>query len=261
MKRIFHLFSVFALAFFVTACTNGNETPANTTTPPLENQADAQGRVVMTITDAAADMGAVTAIEVTVDSVWVHSEARGWIEVASPRETYDLLELEANNEHALLAETELDVDQYDQMRLEISRVTVTDDTGEHDARQPSGMLRVNGDLLVTADSTATASFDIIADESLHTTGNGTYIFAPIIQLETRADATAVVAASGRVDLSGGAVRTSQRVGMDTDGNLVVGGRLPPFLSIDSNGRVTGTQSVALPSTGANADIDVNSQIN
>ena len=185
-----------------------------------------KGRVVFTMADAAADMGAVSSVMVTVDSVSVHSASRGWVTVSSTPRTYDLLELKASGQQALLADAQLDEGDYQQMRLQISKVVVTDANGTHEAKLPSGELKVAGGFSVDSNSTSTATFDFVADESLHVTGNGQYILAPVVQVETREDAEATVESNSRVRISGGTVRTNARVGMDINGNVGVGVRIP-----------------------------------
>ncbi len=169
MGAILALFALFLMA----ACS------------PQLGQASQEGRAVFIITDAAANMGEVTNIRVTIDSVQVLSESTGWIKVSAEEHTYDLLKLKSEGIQALLADYNLTPGVYRQMRLDISKVIVTDQLGNHTAKLPSGVLKIFGNLTVNANSTSTVKFDFIADKSLHITGNGQYIFAPVIQLETR----------------------------------------------------------------------------
>ncbi|MBI2971490.1 MAG: DUF4382 domain-containing protein [Candidatus Aenigmarchaeota archaeon] len=185
-----------------------------------------EGRAVATMADAAADMGAVSSVKVTVDSVRVHSATEGWVTISSAPHTYDLLQLKAEGKQALLADTKLDAGTYDQLRLDISSVVVTDAQGSHQAKLPSGELKIVGDLVVKANSTAAAVFDFKADESLHVTGEGQYIMAPVVQLETRQNADVTVRSSADVAVSGGSVVTNVKVGMDAQGRVGVGLGIP-----------------------------------
>lgn len=190
------------------------------------NTEEQEGRAVFTITDAAADMGTVTSVMVTVDSVRVHSETEGWVTVSSQAQTFDLLKLKAEGSQELLADVTLKEGTYQQLRLDIGKVIVVDDKGEHEAKLPSGELKIVGDLEVKANSTSTATFDFIADESLHVTGNGEYILAPVVQLETQTDAEVEVKADQKVEIKAGKVKTNVKVGMDADGNVGVGLGIP-----------------------------------
>lgn len=214
---------VLAILLLVVSCAPA---PKMVEEPAVEEVKEPEGRVVFTVTDAAADMSAVTSVMVTVDSVSVHSATEGWITVSSESRTFDLLKLKAEGSHELLADVNLKEETYQQLRLNILKVVVTDAEGEHEAKLPSGELKIVGDLEVKANSTSTASFDFIADESLHMTGNGEYILAPVVQLETKEDAEVEVKADKKVEVKGGKVKTNVKVGMDAEGNVGVGLGIP-----------------------------------
>jgi hypothetical protein len=235
MKHIFLLIALLALS----ACS----------APQGENT----GTMVVTVTDAAADMGSVTSIMVTIDSVMVHSEADGWTTVSSDAKTVDLLELKAQNANSLVALVNLSAGDYNQMRLDISDVVVTDAQGEHEAKLPSGELKVNTNFTIGNGTTTAASFDFIAHESLHVTGNGRYILAPVVQVETRDDVTVDASNEDKVLVAGGTVRTNARVGMDIKGNVGVDVRIPANAKLDIGGNsitVASDSALALNNTGA-----------
>jgi hypothetical protein len=199
------IITVAILALFLAACAPQTNT----------------GRAVFLVTDAAADMGTVSSVKVTVDSVQAHSTTQGWVTVSSAPQTYDLLALKSSGDAVLLADVQLKEGTYEQIRLDISSVVVTDENGTHEAKLPSKELKIVGGMSVAANTTSAVTFDFIADESLHTTGNGQYILAPVIQVETREHAQ--VDASDESDvLVSGAVKSSTKVGMDVNGNVGVG---------------------------------------
>jgi len=189
------------------------------------------GRVVFAITDAAANMGSVSKVEITVDKIEAHSQTEGWITVSSTSKKYDLLELKADNKQVILADAQLNEGSYDQVRLDVSSVVVTDTDGTHEAKLPSGELKIVGGFNVSSNTTATVKFDFIADESLHITGNGQYIFAPVVQVESRNDADVNVKSNNEVEISGGRVVTNVKVGTDIDGNVGVGLHIPSNVNI------------------------------
>ncbi|MEK6943421.1 MAG: hypothetical protein AABX00_05145 [Nanoarchaeota archaeon] len=95
---------------------------------------------------------------------------------------------------------------------------------------PSGQLKIIGNLTVNKDSTSTVKFDFIADESLHITGNGLYIFAPVIKLETREKAYVKIERrenddkddedfKANVEISDGEMDEDKKISMDIDGNF------------------------------------------
>ena len=227
------------LVMLIGACTSTIQNDFNSGTQNTGTPQSSDGRVVFAVTDAAADMGAVTSVKVTVDSVKVHSETEGWVTVSSSQKTYDLLQLKAQGKQELLVDAQLKEGTYDQLRLDISNVIVTDASGSHEAKLPSGELKINGNLFVEANTTSTATFDFIADESIHVTGNGKYIMAPVVQVETKSDADAKIGNDNEVEIKGGSVRTNIKVGMDLDGNVGVNVRVPSNanITIDSSGMV------------------------
>lgn len=177
------------------------------------------GRTVFAITDAAADMGTVTSVKITVDSISAHTVAEGWTTVSSTPMTYDLLQLKSSGDTVMMADVRLNTGEYQQVRLAISNVEVTDANGTHQAKLPSGDLKIVGGFNVSSNTTAAVKFDFIADESLHVTGNGKYIFAPVVQYETREGAEIRVGLGNKVDIDNGNVKTNVKVGMDIAGNV------------------------------------------
>jgi len=192
-----------------------------------QTQSTQTGRAVFTMTDAAENMSGVTAVIVTVDSVRVLNESGSWIEVSTTPHTYDLLRLKADDTRALLADYNLTPGVYRQVRLVVSKVIITDAAGNHTAKLPSGELKLVGNLTIAANSTSTANFDFIADESLHLTGTGLYIFAPVIQLETREHATVDMRSRENVRVSGGRIIDNRKLSMDLDGSVGEGLRIGP----------------------------------
>ena len=245
MKKIYSMiiFIGVILAMVIAGCAKQTATPKEGVKPeagiqPQQQRVSQQqttvsekGRVVFAITDAAAKMGSITSIKVTVDSVKVQSAAEGWVTVSSNPKTYDLLMLKAEGKQDLLADIQLKEGKYNQLRLDISKVIVTDSQGEHEAKLPSGDLKINGELVVKASSTSTATFDFIADESLHITGNGKYIMAPVLKLETKEDAQVDVKSDKKVEIKSGRLKTSIKVGMDADGNVGEGLKIPADVEI------------------------------
>jgi hypothetical protein len=240
MKRnLLTLFAVVSILVLVlAACGGGKEegVPAKGT-----------GKAVLAISDAAADLGSVTSIQLTVDSVKVHKEGGAWTTVSTRTQTYDLLELRGKGTAQLLAQADLQAGSYDQMELSVSKVVVVDSKGQQGAKLPSNKLQIKGDIEVKAGATATANFDFIADQSLHLTGEGRYILSPVIKLETKENATAQVQANNEVTISGGTVTTDTQVGMDVEGSVDAGLRIAPdaVLTIAASGKIIQTKGQAL----------------
>ena len=167
----------------------------------------------------------------------MHAAAEGWKRISCYSQTYVLLQLDANGRMALIADAQLEPGTYDQIRLEISKVIVTDAQGDHEAKLPSEELRIQGRLIVEENSTSTADFDFQTDESLHVTGNGRYIMEPVIQLQTRSDAAVDIRSKTDVVVTGGTTVTDITVGTDAEGNVGVNIRVPSNVDIGIVGNI------------------------
>lgn len=179
-----------------------------------------QGKVVIAITDAAADIQNVSEIKMAVSKIEMHSQTEGWVTVSNKSQEFNLLKLKAEGKWQLSAQENVKVGIYDQTRLMVSSVIVVknDDTSET-AKVPSGELKINSRVTVVEGQTSTVAIDIIGDASLHLTGNGKYIFAPVAHVVTRSNANATIASDNFVSISGGNTQTDISVGMDISGEV------------------------------------------
>src|SRR5688572_23889162 len=80
-----------------------SNTPETVNQNALENgtensdQVSTQGRVVFSITDAAANMSNFSEVNMTVSRVEFYNQSRGWVTASSTPRTYNLLALDAEN--------------------------------------------------------------------------------------------------------------------------------------------------------------------
>ena len=235
MKKQLSIVFVSLAALALAACSG---TGAAIGTPGAGQE---KGSAVFTVSDAAADMGAVSDIQLTVDGLRVRTEAGAWTTVDIDEQTYALLELRDRAAAVLLADVELEAGTYDRLELQLSEVVVVDAEGSHEATLPNETLEMEGTLEVIADATAAADFDFLADQSLHVTTEGEYVFAPVVLLETRSRAEVSVGADNVVDVDGGSVTTQVEIGMDADGSVGAGLRILPEAVLDvSSGVVVQT---------------------
>lgn len=235
MKKIL-LVGIVLLLAFVAGCQG----------PPSSNTKN-EGRLVYTITDAAANMNNVEEVRITVDEVRAHSASEGWVTLESESQTYNLMELKAEGRQAELVDEEVDAVTYDQVELMISRVQIVEKDGStEEAKMPSDRIRINNQMRVEANSTTAVTYDFELDKSLHVTGNGKYVMAPVIHLTTREDATVDTRNEDDVDIAGGSVTGDTRVGMDLEGNVGVGVSVP----VDAIISISGNNLIALDSRGS-----------
>ncbi len=199
----------------------------------------ATGRVVFAVKDAAADMKGVTSIMLTVDKVEAHSAIGGWVTASSASKQYDLLQLKQTGAAELLADAKLAVGTYDQIRLNISHVSVVASGKTQDAKLPSNVLRIVGKIVVNADQTAVVTIDFMADKSLHLTGSGQYILAPVVMLESKSGVEVDIDSDEKVTVSGGKVDDNETAGMDEMGEVKANFELDDKvgINIDANGHI------------------------
>ncbi len=119
-----------------------------------------------------------------------------------------------------MADISAQASSYDQVRLDVSKIIVKTKAGAtKEAKLPSGELKINTNLVVKSDTTSTVSFDFLADKSLHLTGNGEYIFAPVVHTLTKSDAMVKINADNSVTVIGGKLDDEGDEGMDIDGTV------------------------------------------
>ena len=183
---------------------------------------EATGTVVFAVTDAAANMGEVSAMVMTVNQIRVRAEGGAWTTVSSEEQTFDLLQLRATNTVQLMTQVQLQERNYDMVELNVSQVRVTNGSGTHTAMMINNRLQMECMLEVQTQTMSTVNFDFIADESLHETVEGQYVFAPVIALQTRTQAQVQVGNNNEVDISGGTVKTNAQICMNISGQMGVG---------------------------------------
>lgn len=231
MKKFAPWLVIAGLMLVGAGCTATTSTSVTTPPPPT------QGRAVFTITDAATAITGVTAATITVNKLEVHSAAQGWVTVSSSTKQYDLLALKQTGSAALLADANLAAGTYDQLRLEISKVELTVNGQTQQATLPSGNLKIVGNLTVVAGNTSTAQLDFMVDKSLHLTGSGKYILAPVVRLLTKTDASVKIGSDAKVEINGGNTESDQTVGMDEKGDVRTDFELKDDLELDAQGTV------------------------
>lgn len=245
----------------------GPQTSTSAHVPPTPISKN-QGRVVFAVADVTAPLTNVQSIFLTVNRVSVHSATKGWIVVSQTPRVYDLLKLHAAGPvFELLAEAHLDAGMYEQIRLFVSSVVVvTKDGKNQEAKLPSQELTIAGTIVVLKGENSSATFDFEADKSLHLTGEGKYIFAPVVSVETRNTAGTIqiqtkneILPNGRVDISGGTIRFSQTLGMNENGELKKDFRIDPTAHLEIVGSGKGNVIRIVPKSENGADIKVSAE--
>lgn len=200
---------------------SGSQT-TQTTTMPNDQQADSTyGRAVVSVRDAAMNMNTIDEINVRVTKVELHSSTSGWITASTTPRTYNLLKLNRDDEAQILVDINAKEGVYDQVRITVDSITVKEKGSStlKEAKLPSNVIKINTTLIVQAGKTASLNFDFLADKSLHKTGDGKYIFIPVIKTETRSDSRVTIGSNDAIIIDGGHIDSSQNDGMDIDGSI------------------------------------------
>ena len=195
--------------------TTATATPSASATP-----ISGTGKVIVEITDKAADMAGVSDVQMTLSKVEVHSQAKGWVTVMKDASMYKLLSLKASGHLQFAGSASISADTLDQVKLTISKVIVVAKDGKQKtAILPGKEFAVMTSIMVNGKQTSSIKIDVLADKSLHTTATGEYVFAPTAEVESRSNTTATVDSRDVVILTGGTVSSNTKAGMDLDGTV------------------------------------------
>lgn len=256
-KLIIILVALISLLIVSGCATDENDIPVDeaTTADTTDQTSTGEGRLIMSITDAAADMDSVTAIRMTTGDVQAHSNTQGWVTIDAEEKTYDLLELESQNQVELMGDANVQSGQYNQIRFDIKKVIVVDAEGEHEATVPSNEYKVNVDSQVNEGENTSVEIDVLADESLHTTNEGEYMMAPVAKIEVKSNVQVNVGTDNIVVVNGGQTAASTKVGMDINGNVGTG------LKVSENANISIDNGIIKSGVGLNSSGNVKSDAN
>ncbi len=217
------LLILLAIPFLAAACNSQPTAESTKNSESVNSQTSAQpqtqGRAVFSITDATPDIQNVTAVQITIDKLEVLSSGQAWVTVNSTAKTFDLMALKTSGTAQLIADLQLPVGTYNQIRLHVTKVVVTKAGVQSEAKLPSNELKIVGKVVVKPDATASVKFDFLLDKSLHLTGNGMFILAPVIKLDSQSDARVQINANNEVKLESGQEEESIMMGSDENGMM------------------------------------------
>jgi plastocyanin len=181
--------------------------------------------------------GACKEVKVGEEQGGENADSTGeWVTVMDTPARYNLLALTGIEE--LMSTVELEAGDYNLIRLYVSEVTVVYNGEEQEAKLPSGKIDINLAFTVNANSSHLVSMDFELDKSLHITGDGTIIMAPVIKTEFSRNVELKVQNKilTRVRAE---VRAEKSVGMDENGNVGEGLKINASadLEIGSDGKI------------------------
>lgn len=178
-----------------------------------------EGRVVVGITDAAASIESVKAINIKIDKVEIESLSDGWVTIASSPKQYDLLKLRDSGDIILHARTSIPAGIYRQIKLTVGKVVIEANGSVRDAKMPVNQINIMSKIVVNKGRTSTVVVDFLADKSLHVTGIGEFVFAPVMDIESRSDANVETGSGGAITIIGGKTESDLNLGMNENGQI------------------------------------------
>jgi hypothetical protein len=212
--------------------------PKNSQTVSSTVQLTNGGRIVFGITDKAVGLDAYKSIFLTIGSVRIHHPSKGWITVSETPRTFDLLKLRAKSRNELLADMNITADTYDSVRLGIDSILITDHAGKvTEAKLPSKELKIDSNVRVFKGKISSVLIDFLADKSMHMTGDGKIIFAPVVAVETKSEMTVQItpvegSLNKKVDLIGGTTNFTATLGMNEAGVVKIDTIIDPLATLE-----------------------------
>ncbi|HEU0085630.1 MAG TPA: DUF4382 domain-containing protein [Candidatus Paceibacterota bacterium] len=180
------------------------------------------GALYIGVTDATADIENINEVRLSVQKVEIYNEVDGWVTVSSNSEKYSLFQLRDNQRVELYAKEDVAVGSYERVRVTIGNVDIEKINGESmRAEIPSSQIVADVNVEVIENQTSYVLIDFLADKSLHVAIEGDeekYIFAPVVMMESRSNATVAEGMNNILSVSGGNLESSANVGMDLSGN-------------------------------------------
>jgi hypothetical protein len=184
---------------------------------------EASGSVVVGVTDARANFENVNEIEMTIDEVAIYSESEGWVQISDETTTYALFDLNARQEFEMMAESDVQRDDYTRVKYDIESVVIVQDDGSREnAQVPNDEYVMDYNFAVEANETTALQLDVLANESLYVSEEGEYVMAPVTTIQATNDAEYTVQSNGVLMVTSGSASATQKFGMNIDGTVGIG---------------------------------------
>lgn len=191
------------------------------------------GQIVVSVTDPSADMGAVAEVTLAVSRFELYATSTGWVTVSDADRSFGLLALDASGESALYAATHVEEGSYSRVRVTWGDATVTLKDGTTTEALVAGhQLEAAATVTVAEGESAHVGLAVNAAESLFVAADGSYVLAPVVDVESRRGAGIAVSGEGIVTVTGGRVESSVNVGTGLDGVVAPSLRVNPGVRID-----------------------------
>jgi hypothetical protein len=178
-----------------------------------------KGSLYVGVTDATLDITNVDDINLAVKKVEIYSPTKGWVTVSSNQKNFDLLTLKSSGEVQMYANSTMDQDTYSKVRVTLGDANIKTKTkGTVRAVLPASQVVMNEQVRVADGQSTQIKLDFLADKSLHSTTDGKYVFAPVINSESRSNTQITSGNNSVLTTFGGNVDDNVSVGVDLSGS-------------------------------------------
>jgi hypothetical protein len=210
----------------------------------------ANAKIAFTISDAPTPLGAVSALNMRILNISVHSNTTGkWYYIpVSTSGTYNLVTL--NNIYAIVGNATLPTGNYDEVVIKVGSVAATMNGNTTAVVLPSSTLKIflSFKMFGTpgASSTNWVNLDVNTSKSLHATGNGRIIMLPVIQVTARQNAVLSVQPDNTASVTlWGTPPVTEDYGMNVDGTMQANLAVPQNanLTVAANGTIESENGV------------------
>jgi hypothetical protein len=199
-----------------------------------------QADLYIGVTDATADITNVNEVNLEIKGVSLHSATDGWVTVSSNNETYGLMSLKTNNVTKLHSKESVKAGTYDKVRVTLGSVTVKTKThGDEKGYVPSDQITLTTTLKAEEGKANYLLLDFKADESLHTTTDNKYVFAPVVRVEARSNASVTVTSDETLTVTSGSVDSNNTFGVNLSGVAMPNFKLDTTGGLSVDAKVVG----------------------
>jgi hypothetical protein len=202
-------------------------------------------------------------IWVAIKNLNVHKSGGSWATIAENPGEFDLKAIEGIQEY--LAGQIVEVGKYTQIRLEVDYVRIVVGEDEHQAKVPSGEIKLVGNFEVVENNTTAITLDFNGEKSVLVTGKGDYTFKPVIKLlverpsspsTSTPTVTSVSPDSGsREDTLEEVIITGTNLGGATGVSFGAGITINNY-AVDSDTQVTANITIAADAAAGKRDVSV-----
>ena len=194
---------------------------------PVSKQSGAKGRLVFAIHSTGNPVDKLGAMLVPLESVLIHSTKDGWVTLLKSPQTFDLLFINRNRNPELVLDINVGEGQYDRLRIRFGEVVVLKGNIATPIKSISDEFNVPLNISVEKGRDSAFTLKFSADKSIHKTVGGTYIFAPVFNLNSRSQISTIQESGSRVEFFGGKPEFSAMFGVDLNGNAKINYSIDP----------------------------------